>query len=161
MDDNRVAIGGFLLLLILFLYFIIVHLSPEIKSDPSQAPEEATQSSATPVEPTPQASPAECGQVDGSCTAIIKIQNTSCSADILKRYAASSLRDPLAVDDCLDINKELNKSCPNGCRINFDEYLVVPGKIEYTKMSGPDESGQCSIKGRRSVNVRASCMPIQ
>jgi hypothetical protein len=101
----------------------------------------------------------KCGAASKICRIELEEKVSDCDEESALHKVEVLLADPLARRECQKVPAELSRICPPECHLSLESMIVVPGKLRTNFLSIPDESGECTIKARRDVAVRAFCIP--
>ena len=112
-------------------------------------------------QPTPTALPVvHCTSVMTSCKVSMELKTDICREKVARQRLESSMTNPLESQECQEQEQNLANECPLGCRIDYNTMTAIPGKLQTEFSPARDESGQCIIKGKRTITLEASCVPL-
>ena len=101
----------------------------------------------------------KCGTASRICKIELEEKAADCHEKNAQRKVEEILADPLSREECQKVQVELSHICPEECHLSLESMIVVPGKLRTDFLPIPDESGECVIKARRDVAMRALCVP--
>ena len=116
-----------------------------------------------PPEPVKTADGLRCSELVRHCRAHAETTFETSSADSLcderkgRQKIEALLGDSTNSGNCPAILEEMNRNCPDGCRLAHDLNMLIPGKIRAKISERADESGQCQAQGNVVVTIRGTC----
>ncbi len=109
--------------------------------------------------PAPVVNKNLCRSVMKNCKFRIELKTEHCKESKARQQLESSLGNPLDSPECQQVEQEMAQDCALGCRLDYNSLMVIPGKLKADFSAEKDESGQCLIKGRRTITLEARCVP--
>jgi hypothetical protein len=100
-----------------------------------------------------------CPSVSRTCKVKTELRTENCQEEAAIREVESSLGNPLEIKECQDAEAALAEDCALGCRFDYSSLMVISGQVKADFSPDKDESGKCLVKGRRTVTIKASCVP--